>query len=263
MSETILGELSQGKFFDLIKPLLTEKKTGLLIIEGNGNGEVFLEAGNIVHARTGSSFGEEAFINIMSWQTGKITFRLDVPPREKTIFAPTENMILNWSYKKQEWEKIRQVIPSPHAVFRISLQSDSEDKTIKGDQWNIIALANGSRTILEIAKILEWDEFKTSKVVYQLAQEGLLERGGEGTAPTKKCMDRRFFQMIEKELQNIMGPVASFIIDDQLAEFGGAQDSFPQDQALPFVEALSNEIPNERKKKEFRKIMMEFLFSKK
>jgi hypothetical protein len=37
--------------------------------------------------------------------------------------------------------------------------------------------------------------------------------------------------------------------------------SLPQDQALPFVEALSEEIPRDAQKKEFIRLMMEFLSS--
>ena len=259
MPETFLGELSQTKFFDLIKPLLVGRKTGILTIKGNENGEIFLEMGNIVHARTVRSFGEEAFLNIMSWQTGKATFDPDVPPREKTIFIPTENLLLNWSYKKQEWEKIRNLVPSPNAIFHISLQSNSEDKNIKGDQWNVLALANGTRTVLEIARTLGWDEFKTSKVIYQLIQEELLEKGGEKGAQSKKFLEGDFFQRVENELRKILGPVAPFIIEDQLIAFGEAKDSFPQDQALSFVEALVEDIPNEPKRKDFKRAMMEFL----
>jgi len=263
MPETLLGELSQIKFFDLIKPLLVGRKTGILMIKGNENGEIFLESGNIVHAKTAHSFGEEAFLNIMSWQTGKTTFDPDVPLREKTIFIPTENLLLNWSYKKQEWEKIRKLVPSPNAIFRISVQSHSEDKNIKGDQWNVLAMANGSRTVLEIARALGWDEFKTSKVICQLVQEELLEKGEDKGAPSKKFLDRHFFQRVENELKKIMGPVASFIIDDHLVEFGETRDSFPQDQALSLVEALSEDIANDGKRKEFKKAMMEFLSLKK
>jgi hypothetical protein len=49
------------------------------------------------------------------------------------------------------------------------------------------------------------------------------------------------------------------MIDDHLVEFGETKDSFPQDQALSLVEALSKDIPNDQKKKEFKKVMMEFL----
>ncbi len=259
MPDTFLGELSQTKFFDLIKPLLVGRRTGILTIKGNENGEVFLEMGNIVHAKTPHSFGEEAFSNIISWETGKTTFAADVPLREKTIFIPTENLLLNWSYKKQEWEKIRVVVQSPHAIFRISVQSHSEDKNIKGDQWNVLAMANGSRTVIDIARALGWDEFKTSKVIYQLIQEGLLEKGEDKGAPSKKFLDRHFFQRVENELKKIIGPVAPFIIDDHLVDFGETRDSFPQDQALSLVEALSEDIPNDQKRKEFKRAMMESL----
>jgi len=92
MPETFLGELLQTKFFNLIKPLLAGRKTGIVAIKGNENGEIFMEMGSIVHARTAHSFGEEAFLNIMSCQTGKATFDPDVSPQEKTIFIPTENL---------------------------------------------------------------------------------------------------------------------------------------------------------------------------
>jgi hypothetical protein len=108
--------------------------------------------------------------------------------------------------------------------------------------------------------MLQWDEFKTSKVIYQLVQENLLESGRGEAAQSKKCMDRGFFQMVEKELKNIMGPMASFIIDDLLTEFGEGKESFPQDRALTFVDTLSKEIPNEKRRKEFKRTMMEFLF---
>jgi hypothetical protein len=253
MAEILLGDLSQTKFFDLIKPLLVEKKTGLLKIEGDEYGEIFLEGGNIIHARNAYSFGEEAFISIMNWQTGKAKFQPDVASQEKTIFTQTENLLLNWTYKKEEWEKIRMVVPSPNAIFQISLQHHSEDKNIKGDQWNVLALANGTRTVLEIARILKWDEFKTSKIICQLAQEKVLEIGRGET------IDRGFFQKVEKELKNVMGPIASILIDDLLTEFGENKESFPQDRALTFVETLSKEVSDERKRREFKKTMMEFI----
>ncbi|MFB3885821.1 MAG: DUF4388 domain-containing protein [Thermodesulfobacteriota bacterium] len=259
MPETLLGELSQSKFFDLIKPLLAGRKTGTLVIKGDENGEVFLEMGNIVHAKTAHSFGEEAFLDIMSWPTGKATFNPDAPPREKTIFIPTETLLLNWSYKKQEWEKIRRFVPSPNTIFRISVQSHPEDKNIKGDEWNVLAMTNGSRTVLEVAKALGWDEFKTSKVMAQLIETGSLERGEVRGAPSRKLLEKGFFQRVENELKKIIGPVAPFIIDDHLSEIGETRDSFPQDQALSLVEALSEDIPNEQKKKEFKRTVMEVL----
>ena len=261
MPETLLGELAEVKFFDLLKPLLTGKKTGILTIQGKEDGEIFLEAGNIVHAKTGHSFGEEAFLSIMGWTAGKATFEPDVPPRDRTISIPTENLLLNWSYRKQEWERIRKVIHSPNDIFRISLQNDIKDKNVKGDQWNVLALTNGSRTISEIARSLGWDEFKTSKAIYRLIQAGFVERTEERRFSNRKAIGENFFQMLEHELKKVMGPVAPFIIDDKLTDFGESKESLPLDQALSFVEAVREEIPNEQRREEFKREMMGFLSS--
>jgi len=51
----------------------------------------------------------------------------------------------------------------------------------------------------------------------------------------------------------VMGPVAPFVIDDKLAEFGESRGSFPQERALLFVEALSEEVPQPLKRNEFLK----------
>ena len=259
MPEIFLNELSQVKFFDILKPLLVGKKNGILVIKGKNNGEVYLENGNIVHAKTDQASGEDAFITIMGWRMGRCTFEPDVFPEERTIPIPSEQLLLNWSYRKQEWEKIRKVIPSPNTIFRLSLQNQSGDKNIKSDQWKVLALTNGVKTVSEIASTLAWDEFKTSKVVYQLFQAGLVERAEEQKPVGRKWIGGDFFPMVDLELKKVMGPVAPFIIEDKLEEFGEVKDSFPRDQAGSFIESLGEEIPNDQKKKEFLRAIEKFL----
>ena len=263
MPEIYLNELSQVKFFDILKPLLVGKKNGILVIKGKDNGEVYLENGNIVHAKTDQSLGEDAFITIMGWRTGRCTFEPDIFPQERTIPIPSEQLLLNWSYRKQEWEKIRKIIPSPHAIFRLSLQNQSEDKNIRSDQWKVLALTNGVRTVSEITNTLAWDEFKTSKVIYQLVQAGLLEKSEDRKPAGRKWVGEDFFPLVEFELKKVMGPVAQFLIDDKLDELGEARDSFPRDQAASFIEVLAGEIHHDQKRKEFVRALEKFLPSEK
>lgn len=259
MPGTFFGDLSQTKVFDILKPLLTEKKTGRVAFMGKEEGEIYLEMGNIIHSKTPHSSGESAFFNLMGWNIGRILFEPEVAPKEKTISITTEQLLPNWSSRKQEMEKIREVIPSAHHIFRLSLLQDGGDKNISADQWNVLAMSNGMRSIAEVAKTLNWDEFKTLKIVYQLIQMGLLAKA-EGEKPLKKkWVGEDFFQKVEHEFKKVMGPVAPFIIDDKLIEFGEPKDSFPQDEALPFIEALGEEIPHPLKREEFIKVAMGFL----
>ena len=259
MPEVVLGDLPQVRIFDILKPLLIEKRSGRVVFKGKEEGEIYLELGNISHARTGKSFGEYAFFTIMEWNAGRIIFEPDILPTERTISTPTEQLLLNWSYRKQEWERIKEVLPSANLVFRLPLQKDGEDKNISTDQWNVVALSNGVRTVSEIGKTLNWDEYKVLRTVYLLVRMGLLERGEVPRAVRKRPIGEQFFATVEHELKKVMGPVAPFIIDDTLAEFGEAKDSLSQDQGVFFIEALGEEIPNAQRAKEFVRAMKEFL----
>jgi hypothetical protein len=239
--------------------LLLGKKTGLLSINGKDNGEIFVEIGGIVHARAGQVSGEEAFNLIMGWRNGKCSFEAEVIPSERTIPISTEQLLLNWSYRKQEWEKVRKVVPSSSAIFRLSPKPDSEDIVIKAEQWRVLVLANGVRTVAEIAGALKWDEGRTSRVIYQLVQAGLLEKGEEPKPSPKKLVKEDFFPAIENELKRAMGPVAPFILEDKLAEFELGKEQFPKDKAGAFIESISEEIPQESKRKEFLGAMEDFL----
>jgi hypothetical protein len=258
MPEIFLGDLSQVKLFDILKPLLMGKKTGKLSFKGKENGEMYLEIGNIVHAKTPESSGEFGFFTIMGWKMGRITFEPDEPPPERTIPIPSEQLLLNWSSKKMEWERIHEMIPSKSAVFCLSPQNDGENKTVSADQWNVLALSNGVRSVSEIARTLNWDEIKVIKTIYQLVQARLMGQVGEQKPVKKKLIRESFFSGAENELRKIMGAVSPFVIDDKLTEFGEKRDSFPQDKLLSFVEALGEEIPHDDKRKEFKKNMMEF-----
>jgi hypothetical protein len=263
MAEIFLGDLSQVRIFDILKPLLLGKKTGALSIKGKENGEVFLELGNIVHVKAGHSLGEDGFNLIMGWRAGKCSFEVDLIPSERTIPISTEQLLLNWSYRKQEWEKVRKVVPSPSAIFRLSPQAQSEEMNIKADQWKVLALTNGVRTVAETAERLKWDEFRVSRVIYQLVQGGLLEKGEEAGPLKKKLVSEEFFPTVDTELKRMMGPVAPFIIEDKLGEFGLTKEYFPRDRAGLFIEALSAEIPQATKQKEFLRAMEDFLIREK
>ena len=263
MPEINLGDLAQNKLFDLLKPLFSGKKSGRVIVKGKESGELYLELGNITHAKTNSAGGEYAFFFLMGLKAGKASFEPDEAPSERTISISTEQLLLNWSYRKQEWDKLKDVIPSTNAIFRLSVQKSPENKNINADQWNVLALCNGTKTISEIAESLSWDEFKTSKVVFQLVQLALLEKAEDQKPIKKKPISENFLPMVETELKKVIGPLGPLIINDKLSDLGATKESLGQDQALSFIEKLSEEISNESKRKEFLRIMTDFLSAEK
>jgi hypothetical protein len=262
MPETFLGDLSQVKLFDILKPLFSDKKTGKVIFKGEEGGELYLELGNITHAKTNNSVGEYAFFTLMGLKDGKASFESEEVPAERTISISTEQLILNWSSQKQ-WNKIKEVVPSPHTYFRALFQKNQEGVSLSSEQWNVSALCNGTKTVSEVAEALNWDEFKTSKMIFQLVQLGLLERT-EGQRPIKKkLITNGFFLKVETELKKVIGFMAPFIISDKLSELRATKESLSHDQAFSFIEVLGEEISDQLMKKEFVKVMTDYLSSDK
>jgi hypothetical protein len=65
--------------------------------------------------------------------------------------------------------------------------------------------------------------------------------------------------MVETELKKMIGPLAPLILSDKLSDLGETKESLGQDQALSFIEKLSEDISNDSKKKEFLRIVTDFL----
>ena len=258
MAETFLGDLAEVKLFDILKPLFTDKKTGKITLKGKEGGELFLELGNITHAKTDNSAGEYAFFTLMGLKAGKASFVPDEVPPERTISISTEQLILNWSSQKQ-WNKIKEVVPSTNAIFRILPQKNPESISLTGEQWNVSTLCDGTKTVREICEALKWEEFKISKAIYQLFQLGLLERLEDRKPIKKKLISNGFFNTVETELKKVIGPMAPFIISDKLSDMGATKDSFAQDQVSSFIQTLSEEISDDFMKKEFLRAMTDYL----
>jgi hypothetical protein len=260
MPETFLGDLAEVKLFDILKPLFSDKKTGKVIFKGKEGGELYLELGNITHAKIDNSIGEFAFFTLMGLSAGKASFMPDEVPSERTISISTEQLILNWSSQKQ-WNKIKEVVPSANAIFRLLPQKNPESISLTGEQWNVSALCNGTKTVSEIGEALKWDEFKTSKTIFQLVQLGLLERAEDRKPIKKKLISNGFFHTVETELKKMIGPMAPFVIGDKLSDMGATKDCFAQDQVSSFVQTLSEEISDDFMRKEFLRVMTDYLLA--
>jgi hypothetical protein len=266
MPNDFIGDLSKTRLIDLIKPLLARKKSGLMQVKGDEVGEVYLEGGSIIHAKVGSSSGENAVLAMMEWDSGRVMFDWQASTEEQTVFMPTEQLLMIWIDRENEWKKVKELIPSSNVTFQIPIEGATEDRSISGIQWKILALCSGSRTVDEIAEILKWPIFETSKTLHQMIQNGLLEKasekGIENNIKGKRTVNGNFFPIIENELRKIMGPMAPIIIDDKIAELGESKDAFPEDQLPTFVQAVTDEIADKTKRTLFNKSMTEFIARK-
>ena len=266
MPNDFIGDLSKTRLLDLISPLLSRKRSGMIQIKGGEVGEIYIEGSNIIHARTGDLTGEEAVLAMMEWNAGRATFDWEAATDEQTVYMPTEQLLMIWTNREAEWGRIRELIPSPNVVFRIPVNGCPDNRSVQANQWKVLALCNGMRSVSDIADALGWQLFETSQTLHGMVRDGLLEKAAEKrveqTERVRRTVNGNFFPLIENELRKAMGPIAPIVIEDKLAEFGESREAFPEDRLSPFIQSVGEEISDGSKRALFTRLMAEHLARK-
>jgi predicted regulator of Ras-like GTPase activity (Roadblock/LC7/MglB family) len=68
-----------------------------------------------------------------------------------------------------------------------------------------------------------------------------------------------FFSRVEQELIRLMGPMAAFVLKEQMTALGEMREAFPRDKVHQLVEKLATEIEDEDKRVRFRQVALEIL----
>ncbi|MDZ7844440.1 MAG: DUF4388 domain-containing protein [Anaerolineales bacterium] len=257
MAEVLKGNLSQLPLLDILKVLSSSRRSGRLELEHDGKtGEVYLQDGNLVHAVTGSQMGEAAVYSLMAWVEGDLRFFPEADAPEESISLTTEQMLLEAGRRAEQWEDIKKVVPTTDMVFSLSPSGSTSTVSLKPREWQVLAQVDGKRSVLDIAEILEMDEFDTAKMVYSLVTAGLLQEEARTNVAQQELMGESFFERLQSEFTEIMGPLAPVIIEDEISMLGETRKNFPRRKAAELVERISLEIQNEEQRTRFQGTML-------
>ncbi|MCU1350581.1 MAG: hypothetical protein JWO56_3611 [Acidobacteria bacterium] len=111
------------------------------------------------------------------WTGGTFSFsnELELPSYAVTISVDLSNLIMEGARRIEEWEQCIQLLPDKTVVFRVVSHPTEEKITLTADEWKILFLINGVRTLDELCHDSEEDPFHVYRVVYGLASNGLIE----------------------------------------------------------------------------------------
>ncbi len=83
------------------------------------------------------------------------------------------------------------------------------------------------------------------------------EKAVSRQAPSGPLVDTAFFSRMKHELTKEMGPIAAFIINEEVAALGEDKDSFRLHKATELVARVGAKIGNEENRLRFQRIMRE------
>lgn len=153
--------------------------------EGVHLGKIMVEKGYIsqdILKKYNTKQVEAILYNLLFWKKGKFEYkdtRLDLKGMIVTQLNPMR-LILEASRRIDELSVLKQSIPSDRQVFKMSgkVQSNEEIK-LNANEWRILSLIDGTRTVRQIITESGYDEFAVYKIFYSVVSSGLIEQEEE------------------------------------------------------------------------------------
>jgi Domain of unknown function (DUF4388)/FHA domain len=127
----------------------------------------------------------EIIYDCFVWPEGTFAFIDDtaLPPYAVTISVDLSNLIMEGARRIEEWEECARLLPDSSVVFRVVSNPDAEKITLSLDEWKILFLINGRRTLGELSNDADEEPFHVYRVVYGLFANKLIEAVSREPSP--------------------------------------------------------------------------------
>ncbi|MGB9719908.1 MAG: DUF4388 domain-containing protein [bacterium] len=166
--------LKEFNLFDILNFLVQLKKTGLLKVSGELNGEVYVKEGYIVHATDGMEKGFESLLNLTLARLEHATFETGIRAIEQTISEDVGKLNENIEKRRVEFEKIKDRLPPRDAVLAKSTKELPSAVALRRTDWQVLAMVDGKRTLNEIIAQSQLGGYETIKTIIWLKEQGLI-----------------------------------------------------------------------------------------
>ena len=151
---------------------------------GGRVGEVLRNAGLVTDVQLETALRgqiEDAVFDLLRWDAGEFDWAPDADvAAEVSLSVSVENLIMEGSRRLDEMAIITRKIPSEHAVVEMAPAppEGAAEINIRPEEWRMLVLVNGQRTVLDIAEAVGSDVFATMRTLYGLAAAGLVHVPG-------------------------------------------------------------------------------------
>jgi Domain of unknown function (DUF4388) len=248
------GNLSQISLNDILMLATGGKKSGVLkLSRGKETVEVYLVDGSIIHATCPIGDGDKALLYPVTWGEGNFALLPTATQPSVTINKSSSEILDEVKAMSREWENILEVIPSGKAILRIADLGEEQNGpvTVPHVGWRVLSKIDGNRSVQEIAEALRIPYAYTAKVIFNLHRSGLVEIVAPSSRPTNDLVPSPVLGQVIALLTDIMGPMASLVVRDQIEALGETRDRFPESKLGELIRDLAKEIGDTKLRHKF------------
>jgi len=135
-------------------------------------GEILISQGLITQEKLEEFVQEQiqdALFEILDWKNGHYCFdsTVDLDQEDIGINFTVKNVIEEAEKRKEEWKKIKQIIPSTQLVVKISESpcKRQEEIVLKPEEWRIIYLLDKERSVADLKEKSQLTLLKSKIIV--------------------------------------------------------------------------------------------------
>ncbi len=170
------GSLKELPLADIVQLVAVSGKTGMFsLTRGAEQGAVYIQNGQITHAKVNETGGEDAIYALALWNEGQFQFSAGIEPDVRTITRSNTNLLMEAARRSDEWKILSKKISTTDAVPRLICREGlSEPVTLTPMEWLIVTGIDGGKSIEEIARAAHLSAFDVAKTLYGLITADLV-----------------------------------------------------------------------------------------
>jgi Domain of unknown function (DUF4388) len=183
------GSLNELPLADIVQLVAVSGKTGMFsMTRASEKGYVYLQNGQITHAKVGDLEGDDAIYALALWNQGTFQFSPGVESDAHSITRSNTNLLLEAARRSDEWKILSRKIPATDSIpVLVARDGMTGPVTLTPLEWRVVAKTDGQRSIEDIARSLKTSSFDVAKTLYGLVTAELVEvsktRGAGAPAP--------------------------------------------------------------------------------
>jgi hypothetical protein len=131
----------------------------------------------------------DAVCDLLRWPEGEFAFFVDeVDPDNLSVSVSVEDLVAEGQRRLAAWPALTALIPSPATTLSLSV-APSSDPSCSREEWALLALVDGRRTVAAIVSLLGAGEYAVVRALAALVERGLLVTSDGGSAGTGGLAD--------------------------------------------------------------------------
>jgi len=171
-TSSMTGKIEEIPLPDLLQLFHTSKKNGVLVIEGDHEGKIYLRQGRVYYAVIDNNHElgpQKSFNRIVTWELGDFELR---PPDPQEFMveldSSTEALLMDALRLLDEYKRIQKDLPVPDTHLQLSTPMTAPLKELGPEQLDVLQLVHNHGTFQGVLDHSDKDDVASAEIVLQL-----------------------------------------------------------------------------------------------